>query len=448
MSLEEAQRRLAEVRQETSKPLNKLDSMVRAQRSIDSLRDITKSMKQLIPLTASTSDRHSRSNGAAQQEPIVPPDTAAFLQVLHRKAIADEDLKEKYQRVVQQRAVASLHLSSQATPPTGEYAQVLQSKTDPFQSNEERVRKIVSLTPRSLAKQRGMVFPGGSSPHEHEDDAHDGEEDEALKQKKSNSNMRSLADSLATTRTDELLEKSVVLQASKQDFQGNLSLKKAVQLAMAAQHAQQIETMKRTFEQRLSEAVTGAREEGLIVGRKEGSDNSRAQLVAQQAKIDEMEQHIERLQSLATQSFVEKETTVTKVHFVRDERNKCEGLLRKYEDVHVDEVLQKSVLYEHEREYLYAKAFRSAPDWDPQLFSNAALSRRFSMHPSTSHGASTSTFRSPRSVRSAARHGRRQQSIQDALLQLLRMHEALCKQAMGSHDINANLASSTSGSAS
>jgi hypothetical protein len=296
MSLADARRRLSVVQEEVDKPLVKLESMVRAQRSIDNLREITNSMKQLVPPSVNALDRSGRG---AYQEPIVPPDTDAFLHMLHRNAIADEDLKEKYERVVQQRAVASLHLSSQATPPSGEYAQVLQSKTDPFQSNQERVRRIVALTPRSLAKQRGMSFArdggGGShaaSPRHHDDDEH-GDDDDTHHQKKSNASMRHLADSLANTKSDDLLEKSIVMQASKQDFQGNLSLKKAVQLAMAAQHAQQMESMRRTFEQRLNEAIKDAREEGHILGRKEGSDHARSTLAAQQAKLDELEQHME-----------------------------------------------------------------------------------------------------------------------------------------------------------
>ncbi|CUG09894.1 Hypothetical protein, putative [Bodo saltans] len=462
MTLDDAKRRLAAAREDAFKPLPKLESMVRAQRSIDSLREITKSMRQLVPPQNNNASDHNKHSSQQQlrygssssslhqlqQEPLIPPDKAAFLQVLERKALADEDLKEKYERMQQQRAVASLHLSSQATPPTGEYAQVLQSKVDPFKSNAETVHKIVSLTPRSLAKQhRAMSFSGNSQPRgaspgspRGDDDDEQDEDDEKTKMKKSNSNMRSLADSLANTKTDDLLEKSIVLQASKQDFQGNLSLKKAVQLAMAAQHAQQVESMKRTFELRLNEAIKGAREEGLIRGRKEGSDNARAQLCAQEVKIEELEQQMERLQAVATQSYVEKETTVTKVHFVRDERDKCVGLLRKYEDVEVDEVLKKATLYEHERDYLYAKAFRSVPDWEPQLFANISTKSKYAMHPSTAQATTTHTFRSPRGERAAARQSHRHARVKHALVQLLKSHESLAATVMALVDVNANIA--------
>jgi hypothetical protein len=131
---------------------------------------------------------------------------------------------------------------------------------------------------------------------------------------------------------------------------------------------------------------------------------------------------------------------VTKVHFVRDEKNKCVGLLRKYEDVHVDDVIQQAALYEHEREYLYAKAFRSAPDWDPQLFSTSGLSRRFSMHPSTSNATTTAGYRSHKQGITALRLESKQRHMTGALLQVLRMHEALSEHSLALHDVNANAA--------
>lgn len=462
LTLDDAKRKLAEYKAVTKNPPPPLEAMTRAQVHIEKLRSLTRDLKNVFSpsharggtLTSPTSPMQGSmsSNGnnrglasvrtlspvrGQPEQPIIPHDKEAFLQQLHRHAVPDDEIRERYERMQAKERVKSLHLSFSATPPTGEYKGVLQGKTDAFQSNMGRFEKLSSLTPRSLAKQRSMghITGGASSPGHHGDDEDDEEGGKNSEGQKDS--MRALADSLAETRTDELLEKSIVLQSNKQDIQGNLSLKRAVQLAMAAQHTQQIESMKRTFEQRLHEAVKVAKDEGLIMGRKEGSDFARTQLDGQAAKVAELERHIAALQAVAQQSFVCKETTELKVQFVRDEKEKWLGMFHKFEDVDLDELVAKVTMYEEERKYLYSKAFRMEPDMDNYFFN----SKKFALHSST-HPASTAGG-SPRKPSSVAHRSRTLTREARALCAqrvqaILRFHEAACRQTMSMLDRDAS----------
>lgn len=445
-SFEDAKRQLTEWRETMAAPLPKLESMTRAQVHLQRLRELTKSLTAVLPKGPGTAGGGGgvpplRAIAAKKEDPIVPDDKEAFLQQLHRSAVPDDDLRERYERMKKFEQVKGLHLSFQSTPPQGEYKGLLQAKTDAFESNFTRFEKLSALTPRSLARQKRFAggssvgSPGQAPPSARKEDGDEEEpkEDDAAKP----STLRSMASTLAETDTKDLLEKTIVMQTTKHEFQGNLSLKRAVQLAMAAQHAQQLEDMKRTFEQRLHEAVSAAKDEGMALGRKEGAESSQVQLEQQSAKIQELTASVARLQKLAESTFAEKESTYTKVSFVRDEREKWHSLALRFEDMNVDELARRVMMYEEERDFLYKRAFRTDAEMEQIVFKSP---KRLVLHASTDPPAAGSEKaedrrksipRSKKQTVEARHYARKRVNV------MMRYHERLSAMMMKMCDVDA-----------